>query len=227
MTKVIMDHDGTVDKFLGDGIMAYWGAPLAQKNHAALAINCTLKMATTMEQLQQKWQAANVPGLSFRIGIHSGEAIAGNIGAQGKKMEYTVIGDTVNLASRLEGTAKYYGVDILVSETTRQAAGETFLYRELDRIRVVGKSVPITIFELLGQRNALTSSQDANRTGEFGKGLIFYRACRFTEALAVFAAILADMPQDTPSLLYKARCEYFLANPPSPEWDGVFDRRDK
>ena len=227
MTRVIMDHDGTVDKFLGDGIMAYWGAPLPQKNHAERAMACTLAMAETMKRLQQKWQAANVPSLFFRIGIHTGEAIAGNIGAQGKKMEYTVIGDTINLASRLEGTAKYYGVDILASQMTRQAAGEQFLFRELDRIRVVGKSVPITIYELLGKTSDPLSRENRIKISEYSKGLELYRQRRFAEAKSIFAAILADMPRDTPTLLYLARCDHFLEAPPPEDWDGVFDRTTK
>ncbi|MFC1524606.1 CHASE2 domain-containing protein, partial [Thermodesulfobacteriota bacterium] len=118
MTQVILKFDGTVDKFLGDGIMAYWGAPLPQEKHAELAVQCTLAMTNKIKQLTSKWQKSGTPPLSFRVGLNSGDVIAGNIGARGKKMEYTVIGDNVNLASRVEGTAKYYGVDILVSEST-------------------------------------------------------------------------------------------------------------
>jgi adenylate cyclase len=223
MVKIIEQHDGTIDKFIGDAVMAYWGAPLTQPDHARLAMSCMAAMATKMGELRVKWQAEGVEPFAIRGGLHSGEVVAGNVGFAGKKMEYTVIGDTVNLASRLEGTAKYYGIAYLVSEQTRDLAAEVCPYRELDKIRVVGKQFPVTIYEPQVGPGALSREQLAR----FEAGLEHYRRREWAAAQSEFAAMLEERPEDKPSQLYVERCIYFAANPPAEDWDGVFNRAEK
>ncbi len=223
MVKIIEKHDGTIDKFIGDAVMAYWGAPLAQPDHARLAMECVSAMAARMGQLTVKWEADGVQPFAIRGGLHSGEVVAGNVGFAGKKMEYTVIGDTVNLASRLEGTAKYYGINYLVGEQTRLQAADVCPYRELDKIRVVGKQLPVTIYEPQVGPDALSSEQLAL----FDAGLTHYRQRDWAAAQAEFTALLQVRPEDKPSQLYIERCIYFASTPPAADWDGVFNRVDK
>jgi adenylate cyclase len=223
MVQVIEQHDGTIDKFIGDGIMAYWGAPLAQPDHARLAIACIKAINGRMQELRAKWQAEGLEPFTIRGGIQSGEVVAGNVGLAGKKMEYTVIGDTVNQAARLEGTAKYYGVAYLVGEEAYQKSRGFCRYRELDKIRVVGKHLPVTIYEPLEGLSRL----DAQQAERFGAALALYRAREWEKARAGFAGVLESVPEDNPSKIYAERCDYFMHNPPPAEWDGVFNRAEK
>jgi adenylate cyclase len=223
MVQVIEKHDGTIDKFIGDGIMAYWGAPLAQPDHAKLAIDCIKAINERMKELRTNWLAGGVEPFTIRGGVQSGEVVAGNVGLAGKKMEYTVIGDTVNQAARLEGTAKYYGVAYLVGENTYQRTREFCRYRELDKIRVVGKHMPVTIFEPLEGLSML----DVETAGRFEAALALYRAREWKKAQLAFKAVLDVAAEDKPSKIYIERCEYFMLNPPPQDWDGVFNRADK
>lgn len=223
MVQVIEDFDGTVDKFIGDGIMAYWGAPLAQADHAKRAIACMLAMKQAMAELGQKWEKEGQEPFVIRGGVQSGEVVAGNVGLQGKKMEYTVIGDTVNQAARLEGTAKYYGVQFLVGESTYLQTCDTYRYRELDKVRVVGKQVPVTIYELCGT----LSEPEGELVGHFNAALALFRARRWDEAERSFASIINEVTDDRPSRIYMERCDHFRMAPPAEGWDGVSNRRDK
>ena len=223
MVQVIEQHDGTIDKFIGDGIMAYWGAPLAQPDHAKLAIDCIKAINERMKELRSKWLENGVEPFTIRGGIQSGEVVAGNVGLAGKKMEYTVIGDTVNQAARLEGTAKYYGVTYLVGEETYQRTRELCRYRELDKIRVVGKQLPVTIYEPLEGLSVL----DMPTAGRFEAALALYRERKWEKARAAFTAVLDVVPEDKPSKIYLERCGYFMQNPPAEDWDGVFNRAEK
>ncbi len=221
--QVIEEYDGYVDKFIGDGIMAYWGAPLAQADHAKLAIACVIAMNKRMEELREKWQTEGLEPFCIRAGVQSGEVVAGNVGLRGKKMEYTVIGDTVNQAARLESSAKYYGVCSLVGESTYLRTGDLYNYRELDKIRMMGKQIPVTVYELLGPKIA-----GLDRLHElFAAALAVYRSCKWEEAEKFFAAIVAEFPDDRPSQLYLERCQYFKEKPAAVDWDGVFNRRGK
>ncbi len=223
MVHVIHEHDGRVDKFIGDGIMANWGAPIAQPDHATRAVACALAMQKTMLSLTAKWRGDGVEPFSIRGGLQSGEVVAGNIGSHGKKMEYTLIGDTVNQASRLEGAAKYYGVNFLVGENTYLQTRESFRYRELDRIRVVGKQTPVAIYELRGTMEGPADSL----TEQFGAALALYRARKWADATQRFEALLEQYPDDAPSGIYLERCRQFLESPPPADWDGVYNRLDK
>jgi len=155
--------------------------------------------------------------------LHSGDVVAGNVGLAGKKMEYTVIGDTVNLASRLEGTAKYYGITYLVGEATYSSATEVCRYRELDKIRVVGKHLPVTIYEPQVGAGALSDAE----LERFDSALQLYRARNWREARSIFQELAAGLTQDKPTQLYIERCDYFIDHPPVADWDGVFNRAEK
>ncbi|MDP1635385.1 MAG: adenylate/guanylate cyclase domain-containing protein [Gallionellaceae bacterium] len=223
MVQVIEQHDGTIDKFIGDGIMAYWGAPLAQPDHAWLAITCIKTINQRMKELEVNWKSKGLDPFTIRGGVQSGEVVAGNVGLAGKKMEYTVIGDTVNQAARLESTAKYYGVNYLVGEETYKKTRNYCGYRELDKIRVVGKQLPVTIYEPM---DGLSRLDDA-LAERFGAALAHYRAREWDTARAGFEEVLEGVPEDKPSKIYIERCDYFKLNPPAPEWDGVFNRAEK
>ena len=227
LTLVIMEHGGTVDKFLGDGIMAYWGAPLPQEGHAAAAVKCTLAMIEVSGRMSEKLRKLGQIPLSFRVGINSGEVIAGNIGLKGKKMEYTLIGDNVNLAARLEGTAKFYGVDVLVSDGTYAQSRENFIYRELDCIRVVGKKREVNIYELIAQRGGIEPLEEKERVTDFERGLFCYRNRQWEEALRLFSAICQRFPADVPAAIYCQRSRDMIATPPPDDWDGIFESRQK
>ncbi len=151
MTNIILEHRGGLDKFIGDAVMAFWGAPLPLENHAQYACEAALKMKETMAGLREGWRQRRLPLLEARMGIHSGPVVAGNVGSR-ERFNYTVLGDTVNLASRLEGANKFYGTSILISEDAVQLAGPSFLMRELDLIRVKGRQAPVKIYELIGKR---------------------------------------------------------------------------
>lgn len=227
MVQIIHAHDGTVDKFMGDGIMAYWGAPLPQADHAPLALRCALGMKEKMAELTAAWQARGVEPFHIRGGILSGRVVAGNIGSTGQKMEYTVIGDTVNQASRLEGAGKTYGIDFTVGESTKrlvESDGE-FRFRRLDCVRVVGKTEPVELYEL---RRAASVSMAADPLVErFEAALGQYRAQRWEDAVNSFRKLVADFPDDGASRLYLQRCIEFQAQPPGADWDGVFNRQEK
>ncbi len=223
MVQVVDRFDGTVDKFMGDGIMVYWGAPLPQANHTQLAMNCMLAMEETMQLLCFRWKEQGKEPFALRAGIESGEVVAGNIGSRSKKMEYTVIGDPVNMGARLEGSAKYYGVEFLVGEAAYQLSRDDFHFREIDKIRVLGKDIPATVYELLSP----ASEPEPPLVGLFATALKLYRERRWDEAREAFQAILDQFPTDRPSELYLERCGFFADNPPEEDWDGVFNRLSK
>lgn len=223
MVQVIEEYDGYVDKFIGDGIMAYWGAPHSETDHAKLAIACIFAMQKTMTTLRRKWLAEGAEPFTIRAGVQSGEVVAGNIGLPGRKMEYTLIGDTVNQAARLESSAKYYGVNVLVGENTYTATHDAYRYRELDKVRMMGKQVPVTVYELTDTH--ITGKSELNE--RFAEALTIYREFRWEEAEKYFASILAQYPDDKPTEMYLERCQFFKKNPVDDEWDGVFNRRGK
>jgi adenylate cyclase len=224
MTDIILDEEGTVDKFEGDAIMAFWGAPLPQEDQALRACRAALRQQAALAELNHHFQDMGLPPLSMRIGLHSGEAVVGNLGSQ-KRFDYTAIGDTVNLASRLEGLNKFYGTYILASETTMAECADGVLFREVDRVAVKGKEKPVGVFQPLGLKDALPSEEEAFRK-EFAEALELYRREKFPEAAALFQDILAKHPGDSPSQVFLERCRNFQASPPPPDWNGVF-RADK
>ncbi len=220
MTEIILDEEGTVDKFEGDAIMAFWGAPLEQPDQALRACRAALRQQAALKELNRQFAGLNLPPLSMRIGLNTGDAIVGNLGSV-KRFDYTVIGDTVNLASRLEGVNKFYGTHIMASEVTAMACRGAVEFRELDLVAVKGKENAIRIFEVLGLPGELDPEME-RRCQDFARGLALYRLGRFAEAREVFEAILADNPDDGPSRTFRGRCRRFEAAPPPADWDIVF-----
>lgn len=224
MTDIILEEEGTVDKFEGDAIMAFWGAPVAQEDQALRACRAALRQQAALGELNRRLRERDFPPLAMRIGLHSGEAVVGNLGSQ-KRFDYTVIGDTVNLASRLEGLNKFYGTFILASETTAAECGDDVLFREVDRVAVKGRVAPVAVYQPLGLASNLTPEMAA-LSKEFAQVLAFYRQRKFTEALTLLERILAQHPDDGPSRVFQERCRTLAAAPPPPDWDAVF-RPDK
>jgi len=224
MTDIILEEEGTVDKFEGDAIMAFWGAPLPQEDQAVRACRAALRQQAALAELNRRFRELGLPPLAMRIGLHTGDAVVGNLGSQ-SRFDYTVIGDTVNLASRLEGLNKFYGTFIMASETTRGECEDAVEFRELDQVAVKGKEKPVTVYQALALKGEFTPKAAGVRD-EFGKGLELYRQGEFSEAAAVFGDLLAKNPEDGPATTYLGRCREFLASPPPPGWDGVF-RPDK
>lgn len=212
-TEVLGRHGATLDKFIGDAIMCFWNAPLPQQDHAARACLAALGLRRVVDAMSPAFQARGVPRLECRIGINTGASVVGNIGSRAAQ-DYTVIGDAVNLASRLEGAARVYGTRTLVSEDTVKAAGGVVLARELDLLRVKGRQLPVRVYELVDEAGA---PPPAHLT-RFAEGLALYRSRRFAEARETFLA----SPEDAPSRVFAARCEDFAARPPPEDWDGVF-----
>ncbi|NVJ26198.1 HAMP domain-containing protein [Myxococcus sp. AM011] len=212
-TGVLTLHGATLDKFIGDAIMCFWNAPLPLEDHAARACLTALDLLAVVDRLSPVFEARGLPRLDCRIGINTGHAVAGNLGSSAAQ-DYTVIGDTVNLASRLEGAAKVYGTRTLVAEDTLLAARGVVLARELDLLRVKGKQQPVRVFELVGTADTVP----APHLARFAEGLALYRSQRFTEARAAFLA----SPEDPPSQRFAARCDTLLVTPPPKDWDGVF-----
>jgi adenylate cyclase len=219
MTDIILAHQGMVDKFIGDSVMAFWGAPLPIADHAVRACEAALEMQTAMVPLKKAWESQGFPLVSTRIGLHTGPVIAGNVGSR-KRFNYTVMGDTVNLASRLEQANKAYGSEIILSECTARRLGKnTFMLRELDLVQVRGRSQPVVIFELL---SLMPPDGPPAWLRLFEAGRIAYMAGHIPEAAARFNEILDLYLDDPPSKAFMKRCQKHLEKPRLSEWKGAF-----
>jgi adenylate cyclase len=211
-------HQGTLDKYIGDAVMAFWGAPVAFSDHASRGVATSLLMQASAKRLNQDFIARGWPELKIGIGLNSGLMHVGDMGSNIRRA-YTVMGDAVNLGSRLEGITKVYGVGIAVGESTRAAAPE-FTYRELDLVRVKGKNEPVAIFEpiALVQDTDEATKQEVARWHE---ALAAVRAQRWDEASAILAELQALSPQRGLYQLYVERIAYYRDHPPGEGWDGV------
>lgn len=225
MTDIIRRHRGNVNKYLGDGIMALFGAPLGEPNHASLACYAALDSQRELRQLRAAWKAEGLPDIVARIGINSGPCIVGNMGSH-QRLEYTVMGDCVNLASRLEGANKYYETLILLGPRTAELAHDDIELREIDLLRVKGKTEPVVVHELLERKGQLSAEQ-SKLIAMYSDGLTAYKARKFAQALVCFDEALALDPDDGPSQVYRLRCRHYLEEPPPPSWDGVYELTGK
>ncbi len=226
MTDVIVSgHQGTLDKYIGDAIMAFWGAPQEQPDHALRACRAALAMVERLDRLREGWRVRGLPDLDVAMGINSGPMSVGFVGSQDRFYNYTVLGDAVNLASRLEGANRQYGTRILVGASTLELAGEGIVAREIDLVRVKGKREPVTIHELVALAPA--SPEVAAFVERFGWGLSAYRAQRWDEAIARFEEADRLRGGDPASRRYVERCEAMRRAPPGPEWDGAFEMTTK
>jgi adenylate cyclase len=225
MTRIIFKYQGTLDKYIGDAVMAIWGAPYTEPKHGERCCRAALAMIARLAELQKKWVAEGLPAMEIGIGINTGIASVGSMGSA-LRFGYTAMGDNVNLASRLEGLNKVYGTTILISESTRRdIADERMIIREIDFIRVVGKSLPVTIFEILSEQAA---SKDGKELVEvFGRGREAYKARDWRAATGAFEEVLQRWPNDGPARVFLDRCNEYLAEGPGVDWDGVYEMKHK
>ncbi|HPN07910.1 MAG TPA: adenylate/guanylate cyclase domain-containing protein [Syntrophales bacterium] len=219
MTDIVFKYEGLLDKYIGDAIMAVFGAPVDQPDHALRSCRTALEMMATLKGLQQKWAAEGRPFVDIGVGINSGDMVVGNMGSN-MRFDYTVMGDNVNLSSRLEGINKEYGTHIVISEFTYEVVKEEVFCRELDAVRVKGKKLPVKIYELICERK--DAAEHEEYIGRFHAGLAHYKAARWDEGIAAFKSVLEIRPDDPPAKLYIQRCQDLKENPPEGEWDGVF-----
>ena len=220
MVEAVFNHEGTLDKFIGDALMAVFGAPLTlTENHAWKAVQAALDMRQRLKEFNQRRVIQEQPQIQIGIGICSGEVVAGNIGSH-KRMDYTVIGDGVNLSARLEGVTKEYGCDIILSESTYQLCRDRVWVRQLDKIRVKGKNQAVTIYELIGDRQNPLDSQQEEFLFHYHAGRAAYLSRNFPQALLCFQAAQKIQPGDPVVNIYIQRTENYQKTPPPQSWDG-------
>lgn len=225
MTDIIMKYEGTVDKFEGDAIIAFFGAPIPFEDHARRTCFAALEMQQRLEELRIQWKKEGKHELFVRIGINTGPMVVGNMGSK-TRMDYTMMGDSVNLAARLEGVNKVYKTYLMISEFTLEQAKEDIEVRELDIIRVVGKSEPVRIYELLSKKGELSEkAQEVIKL--YNQGMGHYKNRQWKKSRDYFEKVLSIDEQDGPSLVYIERCSKFLMSPPSENWDGIFSMTSK
>jgi len=229
MSNIIMEHFGTIDKYWGDAIVAFFGAPLFNAEHSALACRSALAIKAAERELNKTLvteRLSPVPVFT-RIGINTGEMVVGNMGAE-KKMDYTIMGNAVNLASRIEGVNKYYRTGgILISEYTRAKIGDEFLLRPLDRVRVAGINTPLRLYELLSANSGQAADSERRALEIWERALDLYEQSKFKEALDLFASLIENYPNDNVARVYALRCEAFMKTPPPEDWDAVKNLTEK
>lgn len=223
MTEIVFNNKGTLDKYMGDGLMAFFGAPVPFKDHAYHACKCALQSMENLKKLQVEFEKRQWPKIDIGIGINSGFMSVGNMGSK-IVQSYTVIGDAVNLGSRLESANKEYGTHILVSESTYAAVKDQFVLREVDLVRVKGKKEPIKAYELIAEKADSTMLEWLN---DYDKAYTHYLQQHFEVAKNLFTKIETAYPFDRVSKMYIERCQEYIDNPPLSHWDGVYEMKAK
>jgi adenylate cyclase len=228
MTDLVFETKGTLDKYMGDAIMAFWGAPIPLDDHPQRAATCALLMLKKLKELQAEYEKKGLPTIEVGIGLNTGDMSVGNMGSNTVR-SYTVMGDAVNLGSRLEGINKEYGTRIIISEFTRARIASEFVTREVDWVRVKGKAQPVRIFELIGKQAGPLQAEPTMLAllPEFERGFRLYHSRLFAEAQQAFNSALAMKPDDECSKLYIERCEDYIKEPPGRDWDGVYTMKTK
>ena len=224
MTRVIHKNRGTIDKYMGDAIMSFWGAPLADPEHARHALDAAMEMMDELKIMQADFKQRGWPDVNIGIGLNTGNMNVGNMGSE-FRMAYTVLGDAVNLGSRLEGLTKNYGVNIIASENTINEIPE-YLSRELDLVRVKGKNEPVAIFEPIGHRNDLDESA-ISELNAYRQALSHFRAQSWDKAEADFFNLRQVNPERLLYQVYLDRIKFYRREPPGNDWDGVFTHTSK
>jgi adenylate cyclase len=225
MTKIIFRFQGTLDKYIGDAVMAIWGAPFDAPDHAEKCCAAAVNMLSKLSELQKDWRARGYPELDIGIGVNTGIASVGNMGSS-LRYGYTAMGDSVNLASRLEGLNKEYGTRIVISDSTRkEIKGDALVFRELDLIRVKGKLQPVTIYEVLSTEAAANGG--AELVELFGRGRDAYKQQNWRAAKTLFEQVLQRWPDDAPAQIFQTRCDEYLTEKPADDWDGVYEMKHK
>jgi adenylate cyclase len=220
MSSIIRDHGGTLDKYIGDAIMAFWGAPIEDPGHAARAVKAALAMQAKVDELNKTFAMRGWPSLRVGIGLSTGPMTVGDMGSQVRRA-YTVMGDAVNLGSRLEGLTRMYANGILCGEETYLASAGEFVFREIDLVRVKGKDVPVRIYEPLGEQGTSTVNEMFKPLGDWGVCLNLYRKALWSDAKAILSKLIEENPNDGLYSVYLERVETFEISNPPPGWDGV------
>jgi adenylate cyclase len=227
MTERVFASEGTLKEYVGDELMAIFGAPVEQADHARRACRAALDMKQHREAMTLEWADRGRPPLKARTGVNTGVMLVGNIGSR-YRFSYGVLGDNVNLGSRLEGLNKEYGTEILVGENTVALLGDEFHLREVDMVRVVGKKKPVRIFELLGIVDGVADGAvDRSVLEDYAAALEAYRAQRWAPAARLFESIIAKRKADGPSATMLGRSRAYLEVPPPEDWDGVYEATRK
>jgi adenylate cyclase len=225
MTHIIMDNQGTVDKYIGDAIMAFWNAPLEIKDHAHAACRSALRIQDSLRALEKKWVAQEKPVFRTRIGLNTGDVVVGNMGSD-QRLNYTIIGDPVNLASRLESLNKYYGSNIIISQFTYEKCSNDFEVRTLDYVLVKGKTKAVSIYELLAEKGDI-STLDKEYNQYYEEAISFYLKREWAKAIEIFERLLNQKPKDGPCMMFLERCRNYVVNPPPNSWTGEYEHKKK
>ena len=225
MTRIIFSEKGTIDKYMGDMVMAFWGAPLTDKQHALHAVNAALEMLKSVDELKKEYIKEGLTAINIGIGINSGDMNVGDMGSEYRRA-YTVLGDAVNLGSRIEGLTRYYGVNILIGENTANHVKDDFVLREAGRVRVKGKNIPVTVYEpICLNRDATPEIIDI--MDDYSQALELYLLRDWSGAKAAFKNLIKKDKELELYNIYINQSEFYESHPPSQEWDGVFERRTK
>lgn len=224
MTEIVFQNKGTLDKYMGDAVMAFFGAPISYPDHASCACRCALQQIEKLKELQKFYKEQGLPHIDIGIGINTGDMSVGNMGSETVR-NYTVMGDAVNLGSRLEGINKQYKTRIIISEFTYQEVKDQFVCREVDWVRVKGKLEPVKIYELIAEK--AVPQQTTDMLEHYNQGFELYHQMRWKEALEKFEQATQVVADDGVSQLYKERCQNYINEPPPQNWDGVFVMKSK
>jgi len=219
MTDEVFKHEGVLDKYIGDAVMAFWNAPFDQTDHAKRAVETALDMLSALKEMNETKVFGDLE-LKIGVGVNTGDMVVGNMGSE-ERFDYTVIGDSVNLGSRLESLTKEYGVCLLITEATRLELNSGYLVRAIDLVAVKGKKEPVKIFEVM-KRSKNASQADRLFVKKFEDALTAYFAKDFSQAVQLTSELLVERPDDGPSKTLKTRAEHFVQEPPSADWDGVW-----
>jgi adenylate cyclase len=220
MTDIIIEERGTVDKYEGDAIIAFWNAPLDVPDHGERAVRAALRCQEMLAELRPEFENRFHCLIKMRIGLNSGSAVVGNFGSH-TKFDYTMLGDAVNLAARLEGTNKQFGTYTMISEFTRKLIGDGFFVREIGRVMVVGKKEPVTVYEPMGEKEFKNRKKALQ---SFDTGLRLFYEGRFQKARDVFSSLSERDPASESYLRY---CEYLMEHPPGDGWQGIWQMESK
>lgn len=224
-SNVIMKHDGLINKYIGDCIMAFWNAPADQPNHASQACQAALECISVLPEINRRFQEKGLPAIDCRVGINTGVVVVGNMGSN-ERFDYTVLGDPVNLASRLEGANKQYHTRIMISDVTFEKAKDAIQARDLDLIRVKGKKEPRKVFEVLCRSDQMNEELEEGRR-RYHQGLSLYRQRYFDDAIEAFEKVFEYLPNDHVTRVYLERARHFKNHPPPANWDGVYEMTTK
>jgi PAS domain S-box-containing protein len=226
MTKIIFELQGTLKEYVADELMAIFGAPVYQQDHAKKACESAIAMSRRLKELRQIWKKQNRPLLKARIGINTGPMLVGNLGST-YRFSYGVIGDQVNLASRLEGLSSIYGTEILIGENTAKEVENDFHLRKIDLVRVKGRNQAAHIYELIDNASNPLSETMKKFIGSYNKGFSLYKNKKWSNALEYFISANDILSGDGPTAVMIQRCHHYADNPPVGNWDGVYDHKTK